>query len=76
MPRIKWLSRAKLTTTALGLKSDVERASIPLMVSADEELEVSAAMLKIIEKIHPGLFEVVSKSEKADAGETPGKGKK
>jgi len=73
MPRIRWNTRAKISTLALGLKSDVDRASIPNMVAPGEEIELSAAMLKALEKLHGGQFEVVKKTDPAEKAE---KGKK
>jgi hypothetical protein len=75
MPRIKWKTNAKVSTLALGLKSDVERKEIPARVRAGEEIDVTASMVKALEKIHGGLFEVV-KAEAEAPEERPKRGKR
>jgi len=76
MPRIKWKTNAKISTLALGLKSDTERASVPLRVAAGDTIEVSAPMVKALEKIHGGLFTVLEKKTEKAPEEGPPRKKK
>lgn len=70
MPKIKWKGGAKITTLALGLKSDVERASIPMYVDSGEEIQVTEAMVKALQKIHgTGAFTVLGGSSSAAKAE-------